>query len=189
MTRNIVSTLAMLLALTTGCTPAAGNGGRGAAPAESAYPQSQSWALRDGTVTDSEYRTAIDALVSCVRTAGYRITDPTVSPVDGLTLLYDIEPAGDPDTWNTRVEACDTANVSMIEPSYVEQRPQVMDPALRKAVAACLRADGFTPTGTEHNIKDFVELTKGPGEPATHCVTATVPKVFPKAPKTLKIRW
>lgn len=189
MNRNVVGVLAAMLALTAGCTSTADTGGRGAAPADTGYPKSQAWALNDGVVTDEEYRTAVAQAIACARAARLTVGEPQVSPVDNLTLLYDIETSGDPDAWSRTVDGCNEAHLSIIEPRYIEKRTQVMAPELRTAVDRCLRGHGVATSGTESNMAQFVAATKNTGEVAAQCVNQSLPVVFPKAPKTLKMRW
>ncbi|WP_179118083.1 hypothetical protein [Saccharothrix sp. ALI-22-I] len=140
-------------------------------------------------MSENEYRDAIEAFRSCVRDAGYPVGEPVLSPVDGLTLLYDIPPTGEPDAWNRKVEECNLAHVSHIEPAYVEAREQTMVPTLRDAAVECLRDKGFTPKGTERNVKELVDSTGETANVAMECVTNSLRRLFPQVPGFLKIRW
>lgn len=174
-----------MLALATSCSPNTGE----QPPVGPAYPEAQAWALDDGVVTESEYHTAIDGFVSCMRAAGYSVTDPVVSPIDGLTLLYDLNPSGSPDAWNEKLEECDTSYVSMIEPTYVEARDQVMEPSLQAATARCLSEKDIRVGGNERNVKDFVDSADEPGNVIMQCVTPAMRQLFPDYPGFLKVRW
>ncbi|SEF37492.1 hypothetical protein SAMN05421837_11452 [Amycolatopsis pretoriensis] len=140
-------------------------------------------------VTETEYRTSIDGFVSCMRNAGYAVTDPVLSPIDGLTLLYDLHPSGDPDAWNKKVDECDSGFVSQIEPAYVESREQVMAPVLRSATATCLTDGGIRLSGSEHNVKDFVDAAEGAGDKVMRCISTAMKRLFPDYPGFLKVRW
>lgn len=185
MHERVACGLALVLAFAIGCSPATGE----QHSTKPAYPAAQSWALDDSVVTESEYRTAIDGFVSCMREVGYSVTDPVVSPIDGLTLLYDLNPSGDPDAWNKKVEECNTSYVTEIEPTYVEARNQTMEPSLRSATAQCLTGDGFRVSGNERNVKDFVDSTGNTGNVVMHCVTTAMEQLFPDYPGFLKVRW
>jgi hypothetical protein len=174
----------LTLVITTGCTPAADDRGGGAP----SYPAAQSWALADGTVTDDEYRTAIDGFTKCVRDAGFPANDAVLSPVDGVTLLYGIPPTGDPGAWSKAVEDCNLAHVSHIEPTYVEAREQRMTPHLRDAAVRCLRDKGVSANGTERNVKELVDTT-GKSPEVLECVSGSAQQLFPELPGFLKIRW
>jgi len=191
MSRKVVGVVALVLALATGCSSGADSGARAAAePSQATYPVSQAWALADGIVTDAEYRGATGKFTACIKKAGLRITTPEVSPIDGITLLYDIAETGDPDKWSKNVEGCSEAEVSQIESAYIGERRQLMDPRLRIAVANCLSTKGVQLKGLEQNVADFVQATKTTdGRAVTECVSVTFPKVFPKAPQVIKIRW
>lgn len=185
---QVVRGLVLVLVFTAGCAPASGDGDRGTVAAEPEYPAAQSWALNDGTVTDDEYKTAISQFVMCVTDAGYRVTDPVLSPVDGLTLLYDLTPQGDPDRWNEKMESCNVTYVSHIEPTYVEARQQVMDPSLRDRTGQCLRDKGFILSGTESNVEQFRDSTGG-SNTVMECVSASLKELFPTVPGFLRVRW
>jgi hypothetical protein len=174
----------LTLAIITGCAPVADDRGEGAP----SYPTAQSWALTDGTVTDDEYRTAIDGFAKCVRDAGFPVNDAVLSPVDGLTLLYGIPPTGDPDAWSKTVEDCNLTHISHIEPTYIEAREQRMTPQLRDAAVQCLRDKGVTAKGTEHNVKELIEAT-GKSPEVLECVSRSTRQLFPELPGFLKIRW
>ena len=185
MRSRVACGLALVLAFATGCSPTTGE----QPPVEPTYPAAQAWALDDGVVTEGEYRTAIDGFVSCMRDAGYEVTDPVVSPIDSLTLLYDLTPSGPPDAWNKKVEECDTSFVSMIEPTYVEARDQVMEPSLQAATARCLSERDIRVGGNERNVKDFVDSADEPGNVIMQCVTTGMEQLFPDYPGFLKVRW
>lgn len=184
---KVVGALVITLALSAGCTSAAGNASRGT-PAVDAE-KAQAWALSDGVVTEAEYRTAIERFISCVRDAGYEVTDPVLSPIDRLTLLYDLTANGDRERWNKRIEYCNDTEVSYIEPRYVEAREQVMEPSLRAASAECLNHRGFELTGNERNVRDFVKATNGSTATVMECVTPALQRLFPNVPGFLKVRW
>ncbi len=173
-----------MLAMITGCAPAAEDGDGGAP----SYPAAQAWALNDGTVTDEEYRQAVDGFAKCVREAGFPVADAVLSPVDGLTLLYGIPPTGDPDAWSKAVEDCNLAHISHVEPTYVEAREQKMTPELRDATARCLRDERVRVAGTERNVKEFVD-TAGKSAEVLKCVSASAQRLYPDLPGFLRIRW
>lgn len=174
----------LMLAILTGCAPAAENDGGGAP----SHPAAQDWALADGAVTDGEYRQAIDGFAKCVRDAGFPVDDAVLSPVDGLTLLYGIPPTGDPEAWSKAVEDCNLAHISHVEPTYVEARDQRMTPELRDAAVKCLRAKDVRANGTERNVKELVD-TAGQSTDVLDCVSGSARQLFPELPGFLKIRW
>lgn len=180
--------VALLLATVAGCAQALpAGGGREGGGGDIPLP-GQEWALKDGRVDAAEYRTAMGRFVSCVRKAGYPVTEPVISPADNLTLLYTITPSGDPATYNDAVQDCNLAHLSMVEPTFVEARPQVMGEPLRRAVAACLRGRGARPTGKERNLGDFARAS-GDDTWVVDCVTENWARVYPDLPAEVPLRF
>lgn len=169
------------LAAVVGCAPAH-DGGR-----DAPLP-GQKWALEDGTVTGAEYRTAMNRFISCVRDAGYPVSAPVISPTDNLTLIYDITPGGDPDTYNDAVQTCNLAHLSLVEPTYVEARPQLMAEPLRKAVANCLERQGVRVTSQERNLADFAASARSETK-VVDCVTSQRARVYPELPSAVPLRF
>ncbi|MER5227208.1 hypothetical protein [Streptomyces flaveus] len=169
-----------------GCTPTTAGGGQ-ENPSDAPLP-GQHWAVHDGRVTAAEYRTAVARFISCVRDAGYTVDDPVRSPLDNLTLIYDITPSGDPDVYNQAVQNCNLSHLTMIEPKFVEAHPQVMDKPLRTAVSTCLRRQGISLTRREHSLPDFAAST-GSKTTIVDCVTQNWARVYPELPATLPIRF
>ncbi|MFV2109042.1 hypothetical protein [Micromonospora sp. LOL_015] len=149
----------------------------------------QDWALRDGDVTEVEYQTAVDGFLSCMAHAGYNASEPALSPVDGLTLLFDVEPSGDPNVWNTKVEECNLTHISDIEPAYVEANTQVMDARLREVAVKCLEEKGVALTGVEQNVTELVKSAEGSMQMVMGCVGPALRTLYPDLPTTLKVRW
>lgn len=147
----------------------------------------QAWALGDGTATQAEYHTAVERFISCMHDAGHGSTEPIVSPIDGLTLLYDIVPDGDPVAWNETIEACNARHLSHIEPAYVESQEHVMDVSLRQGTVDCLMRQGVTLSGHERNVTDFVTAAGGRTPMVLSCVINTARALFPKLPSDVKI--
>lgn len=176
----------LLVAAVTACATPGGGPGDREAPVD-APPAAQAWALDDGVVTDEEYRKAVDDFVLCVRAAGYAVEDPVLSPVDGLSLIYEITPAGDPTVYNDAVQKCNLSTMSHIEPRYVEPRHQRMDDRLRPVVANCLRDHGVATTGREENVVDFDARARN-DDLLMECVLHAVDEVFPELPKVITIR-
>lgn len=190
-----VSTLVVLLL--AGCTPAADPNRKAVASRETAASEAaivarekaaQAWALGDGIVTDAEYRGAADKYIGCMADAGYSATKPVVSPIDGLTLLFDIEPFGDPAVYNEKLDYCNGQHFSWIEPTFVEARKQVMAAPLREATVACLRDKGFKPTGAESSVGEFRKTADDSVDAAMACVMSAAAALYPELPETLKIR-
>ncbi|WP_416967057.1 hypothetical protein [Streptomyces sp. 4F14] len=173
--------VAGILSAVVGCAPAP-DGGR-----DTALP-GQQWALQDGKVTAAEYRTAMNRFVTCVRDAGYPVTDPVISPTDNLTLIYDITPNGDADTYNKAVQTCNLDHLSLVEPTYVEAQPQLMAAPLRAAVANCLARQGVRVTSKERNLADFAASAHSETK-VVDCVTSQRARVYPALPAAVPLRF
>jgi hypothetical protein len=177
----------LLATLLAGCAGHATTSGP--ASSEPDPKVAQAWAIGDGSVTEQEYRQAVDRYVSCMSDAGYAPGKPAISPVDGLTLLFDIEPIGVPAVWNATIDRCNLTNLSDVEPMYIEAREQVMEPRLREATRKCLSAHAVPLTGSEHNVTEFVRSAGGSMQTVMGCVNPALRKLFPALPHELKVRW
>ncbi|MFD5328390.1 hypothetical protein [Streptomyces sp. NPDC127092] len=184
--RRATLVVALLLATVSGCAQAAGPDG-GGATGDIPLP-GQEWALKDGRVSAAEYRTAMGRFVSCVRDAGYPVTEPVLSPADNLTLIYAITPSGEPETYNNAVQRCNLSHLSMVEPTFVEARRQVMEAPLRAAVGDCLSREGVVLTGKERSLKDFARSAKDETR-VVDCVTDRWARVYPTLPAEVPLRF
>ncbi|MBT2453174.1 hypothetical protein J7F03_40430 [Streptomyces sp. ISL-43] len=184
--RRATLVVAVILATVSGCAQAGPGGGRESS--DDIPLPGQQWALGDGKVTEAEYRTAMDRFVSCVRGAGYPVTDPVRSPADNLTLIYTITPSGDPDTYNSAVQSCNLSHLSLVEPTFVAAQPQVMDEPLRTAVGNCLRQQGAELTAGERNLADFARSAKDEAR-VVDCVTGQWARVYPRLPAEVPLRF
>lgn len=182
--RRATIVVAGILAAVAGCAPADGGQEH---PGDIPLP-GQEWALGNGKVTAAEYRTAVDRFVSCVRDAGYSVSDPVLSPADNLTLIYDISPSGDPDPYNEAVQTCNLSHLSLVEPTFVEARPQVMDTALRVAVSDCLKRQDIRVTAKELNLVDFAASADDETK-VVDCVTGQWARIYPKLPGDVPLRF
>lgn len=97
---------------------------------------------QDGVVTLAEYHMVVDRFITCARDAGYEVSEPVLSPIDGLRLLYSIAPSGEPRIYNDAVQSCNLSHISLTEPAFVESQSQVMNETLRQAVVTCLQDQG-----------------------------------------------
>ncbi|MES5823261.1 hypothetical protein [Streptomyces sp. RG80] len=183
---RLLATALLTAVAVAACSPGTTDSGAQGANEDVPLP-GQQWALRDHRVTAAEYRTAIKRFLACIEDSGYRTGDPVISPIDGLSLLYDITPSGDPATYNDRVQRCNLGHLSMIEPTYVESHRKVMDRPLRRAVGACLEGRGVHVSGTEHNATDFAATARD--EPVVvECVTETRQQLYPDLPDFAVVR-
>ncbi|MFV2084750.1 hypothetical protein [Micromonospora sp. LOL_021] len=182
-------TIVLGVALVAGCARGAEESPSSEPVSGENYPESQDWALADGVVSADEYVQAIDKYVSCVRNSGYRVTDPVQSPIDGLTLLFDITPEGDPGLWSATVEDCNVDHLSHIEPAYVEAHDQSMTIELRDVTAECLESNGVAVSKLEQNVVDFVSSAKGNTKLVMSCISTSMKTLYPDMPGFLKVRF
>jgi hypothetical protein len=152
-------------------------------------PASQNWALGDGKVDEKEYRKALDDFMTCMKDAGYESVGPVLSPLDGLTLLFEVQPSGEPAVYNAKIEECNSRHLSWIEPGYVEAGTQVMDDKVRLATVKCLEAKGLKLTGTETNVTEFVESAGGSTTVVMPCAIDAAKKLYPELPNEVNVRW
>ncbi len=180
-------TVLLALAAISGCTTGQADDESG--PGSDTPPTAQAWALDDDTVTEHEYQKAIGDFVACIKAAGYDASTPVLSPIDGLTMLFDLKASGDMNVYNTKMETCNQTHLSHIEPAYVEQRRQVMDTRLRDATARCMTDKGIKLTGREANAGDFAAATHNAMATVMECVRPAAHELFPNLPTEIKVRW
>jgi hypothetical protein len=147
----------------------------------------QNWALSDGVVSSAEYAHAVETFINCVRAAEYQVSEPVISPIDKLTLVYDLSLTGDPTRFNNTVQDCNIAHLAFIEPAYIEANVQTMDMRLRQAVADCLTSRGITITGLERNFPDFKNKTKDENV-TLDCIIYWTHELFPELPDAIPVR-
>jgi hypothetical protein len=188
MKRHWMLAAGLAAAAITGRVLTSGDGGRGPTPLDTPdTPEGQVWALEDGAVTGDEYHTAVDRFLACVRQAGYGTGEPARSPVDGVTLVYDMDRTGDPQAFNNSVQACNLAHVSAIEPAFVESQPQTMDDRLRREVARCLRSKGHAVSGRERNARELAAAAVD-GTVVIDCTADALQFLYPGLPSEVTVR-
>ncbi len=128
--------------------------------------------------------------ILCVRDAGYKVGQLHRSPVDGLTLIYDIVPSGSQARYNARTEACSGEHLSLIEAGYVESHRQTMDAPLRRAVIRCLHRRGLPPRASARNFLDLHAASAKVEEKNVllDCVITHTHRLFPHLPDYITIR-
>jgi len=183
--RIVLLAVGLITAAVTGCTLTANTSGQG--PVEIDPLQEQAWALGDGVVTMMEYHMAVDRFITCVRDAGYEVSGPVLSPIDSLSLLYDILPSGEPRIYNDAVQTCNLSHISLTEPTFVESQSQVMNETLRRAVTECLRGQRVPVTDEERNATEFAAVA-GNNQVVLSCVVDSTHELFPELPDVLTVR-
>lgn len=137
--------------------------------------------LKDGQVTKEDLRAAFDTMATCSKASGVTLTDPKVNPVDGWRLTFDM--AGTPTASGQQAQMdCQTKEYDPISIGYEVTHKNVMDPALMKAVQACLAKRGVSTTGQEKNVPDLVpagNADKVRADKVVACVSDEAGTMFP----------
>jgi hypothetical protein len=116
----------------------------------------QAAALSDGEVSEQEYRSAFDDLGYCLARDGITVTEPQVSPIDNLRLVFSYSLNGVDGARAAEIQAtCEERYWSDISAFYVGTHPKVLDPKLVTAVTACLNESGIETRGDETAFRDL----------------------------------
>lgn len=172
-------TLAVVALATLSAAGCAGGGAGGRGPA--VHPSA--------TVSAADYRNAVSLFLNCMKSGGYRVAGPVLSPLDQRMLLRDVVPPrdGQPAKFNSRLAACDReANLGYVEPAYLATHPPSLHPSLRDDAVACLRRQGVAARGGETNYGDYVHQAKV-SEDFNQCLTAIAKATFPDLPAVITI--
>jgi hypothetical protein len=143
--------------------------------------------MKDGEVDREDNDAAFRLMRSCMSDGGVELTDPVVSPADGLRYIYDLVPNGlAPKAIDALQRRCEEQYWTTISSAYADTNPHVMDEALREAALACLDDHGYEMTGDESNFKEMV------GDPdsdngkqrdqAAACIFDAAHELFPDLP-------
>lgn len=110
----------------------------------------QADALEDGVVDEGEYADGFARFSECIRDAGYIVNDPVISPVDGITYLFDINFEGRNEVVAMDdIEVCKVSQWQWISAAYQDTAPMKMDEPLRQAAIKCLESQGYELSGDE----------------------------------------
>lgn len=104
-----------------------------------------------------------------------------------MTAPYDMTPSGEQKIYNDAVQTCNLTHISLIEPAFVESKPEVMNEKLRQKVTECLRGRGVPATGAERNATEFAAVT-GNNQIVLGCVVNSTHELFPELPNVLTVR-
>jgi hypothetical protein len=139
--------------------------------------------LKDGQVTKEDLRAAFDNMAACAKPSGATFTDPQVNPVDGWRLTFDLAGTPSAEAGEAALD-CQAKEYDPISIGYEVTHDDAMDPALMKAVQACLAKRGITTTGQEMGVSDLVPagaVDKARGDKVVACVTKEATSLFPNA--------
>jgi hypothetical protein len=143
--------------------------------------------LADGEITEEEHQNAFDLVRGCLEESGGGVAaGPYVSPVDGWTLEFLIDPVdtGDPIESGEIEIACEERYYSVLSYNYVHSREPRMDPPLRSALIECLGGKGFEVSGEEKSVRDFAggegaEVGSVRDNAVTDCIHESVRRLYP----------
>ncbi|MEA5457347.1 hypothetical protein SPF06_21745 [Sinomonas sp. JGH33] len=100
--------------------------------------------LADGAIDKAEYDKAFSNLSRCMGDGGYRVTDPVVSPVDGLAFAFDYDPQGrDLGAMSDHSLPCEQRYWLPVSAAYMATHEQKMDEPLRSSMQKCMKAAGY----------------------------------------------
>lgn len=137
--------------LATGCAPitsSAPSSVEASADALAEMEWSPEKALEDGRVSESEYRSAIEAQRRCVISIGG--SPEEIKDVGGGELgfgySYDAKTEGDLEAFQRNADECASANVEAVSRMWVKQnRPSAQESAsIRSGLLACLKREGLS---------------------------------------------
>lgn len=113
--------------------------------------------LRDGKVTESEYRATVDRVISCLEDAGADVVgDLYIDPYDSLSITgYRAEWDLPEDEAVAAADECSVRYESYVVDAYLRSHDAKMASPMRRALAACLENRGLELTGNEEAEQDF----------------------------------
>ncbi|MEV7619224.1 hypothetical protein AB0N59_03695 [Microbacterium sp. NPDC089321] len=120
--------------------------------------------LEDGKVTKGEYWQGIQNLKGCVEGRGLGFSEPQLSPVTGITYEFTINGNGrSEEQVSAELTECEDRyfGSGFLEQAYRETHAQVMDPALRSAVVACMAKAGEAGNADAANLAEIAPLDDG----------------------------
>lgn len=151
----------------------------------------QAEAMRDGTVDAQEYANAFENFSACMSELGYAAPATWISPMDGVTIIFEIDPGGRSDDQQSEDSlACQDKYFSMVAGAHQDTQPYEMDEGIRLAAIQCLRSEGFALDGEEDTPLEMA----GPGwmlsdgtrsdqwRAAVKCLQLSQFELFPEIP-------
>lgn len=149
--------------------------------------EEQAALLEDGVASAEDYDEAFRLMRGCMEEGGVTLTEPVVSPADGLRYIWDFDANGlAPEAIDELQLECESVYWTSVSAAYPDTHAHVMDEPLRLAAIECLRAEGYELSGEERN---FVELAGDPEadggvrrEAAADCVFREAHELYPELP-------
>lgn len=139
--------------------------------------------LRDGRITAEEYSTAFESLKACIEEKGYTVSDPMVSPLDGLRFEFNYNSNGlDQDQAFLDYEDCEATYWLPTAPAYSHSNPQRIDEPLKEGVILCLENKGITVDKKATAFQDLVGDSNEDREAASDCAGSLAFSLYPDLP-------
>lgn len=159
-------------------------GGRFATVAEEARSRgyhSQADTLADDSVTESEYRNAVDQVFDCIRTAGFEVDGPWLNPVDSVQWLY---LAGGENTDSVQVQMeCEEQYLSFVVPAFLDTHEPRMAEPLLAFVRDCLGGRSIETRGGEASVEELRDSVGDSGNTDLNdCIRSGARTVYPDLP-------
>ncbi|WP_158609556.1 hypothetical protein [Cellulomonas triticagri] len=140
--------------------------------------------LAKGYVTRADYEQAIDHVRACAEDGGNGISEPTLSPIDNLTLEFGF-PVGAMDDeviWDLS-DRCLQRWHSLVETGYQVSHEAVMDADILAASLTCMADAGFPMVGEIRNARDMAaRVSPEDGEVLSDCIVEAAMQVRPDLP-------
>ncbi|MDQ4502613.1 hypothetical protein [Sinomonas sp. ASV322] len=100
--------------------------------------------LADGVIDKAEYDKAFNNLSRCMSDGGYKVTDPVISPLDGLSFTYEYDAQGrDLRAMSEHSLACEQRYWLPVSAAYMATHEQRMEEPLRISMQSCMNAAGY----------------------------------------------
>lgn len=143
--------------------------------------------MKDGIVDREDNDAAFRLLRTCMEDGGLRVSDPVISPADGLRYIFEVQANGlAPEAVDEVQQSCQEEFWISVSSAYADTNPHVMAEPLRLAAIACLIEDGYAMSGDERNFAEMAgDAASDDGaqrEAAADCVFAAAHELYPELP-------
>lgn len=116
--------------------------------------------LKDGVVDKADYESAFENLRRCMREAGYKVSDPILSPVDNLAYVFEYDAAGRKSEGMRKDSSlCEEEYWSNVSAVYMNTNEQKMDEPIRSAAISCLQQKGYD---VPESARSYLEMYGDP---------------------------
>ena len=145
-------------------------------------------ALEDGVISMDEYLLAAGRYQTCLRELGIVIGGPGLSPVDNVSLLWDLpdDVAGGEDVAAGSKVCAD--HWLPVAGAYLDSHEQRMNDDLQKSVSTCMTTAGYDLSGEEETVPDFMGPSSSNAAQtrrqadAEQCIIRSSQQLYPELP-------